>query len=391
MRRKTIAVRGPWRPEEEPATLDVEPPLHLSTVYKYPPYEKPLRPRRGEVKYGRENNPTVMLFEEQMAALESGGWSLAFNSGMSALSTLFLFYPGYRRIVLQRVVYGSSRTLAERLSANMGKKTLTEGPPWEELLSSIGEGDLVVLETLGNPTLRVPPLDAVVDKCTGRGCAVVVDNTMATPILHRPLEHGAALVLESASKYISGHNDVLAGILAGVEEEYYQPLWEGRRLLGTHLQPLDTYLVMRGLKTLHVRVRESSRSAMAVAEWLESQDEVERVYYPGLESHPDHENALVLFKEGLYGAVVSFELKGGRRRAEAFLEHLRLIVPTASFGGVETMISYPYMASHRSLSEEEKRLLGVTPGLLRLSIGLEDVRDIIYDIETALRETRGAR
>ena len=388
MDRRTHAARGPWRPEEEPRSMDVEPPIHISSVYRYPPYEKPLRPRKGEVKYGRENNPTVMLLEDQFARLEGGDWGLAFNSGMSSLSTLLLFPGTQRRVVLQRVVYGATRSLAERLAERTGSKLVLRGPPWEELLHEVAGGDLVLLETLGNPTLRIPPLDELVDRCEQRGCRLIVDNTMASPVLLRPLDHGAGLVVESASKYIAGHNDVLAGLVAGRGEEDYQALWEGRRLLGTHLQPMDAFLVMRGLKTLYVRVREASRSALVVAEWLEAQEDVERVYYPGLETHPDHDNALTLFREGLFGAVVSFELRGGRRRAEAFLESLRLVIPTASFGGVETMVSYPYMASHRSLGEEEKRLLGITPGLLRLSVGLEDVRDIIYDLETALKASR---
>ena len=388
MRKKTLVVRGDYGIGFEPLTMDVVMPIHISAVYKYPPIEKEFKPPIGELKYGRENNPTTILLEKEVARIESGDWALSFNSGMAAFSTLFLTLDFSGKVVVQKVVYGVTRTQAENIFGKLGKKVKVTGPPWDELIENISKTDLVVLETMGNPTLRIPPVREIIEHCNTIGCMVVVDNTFATPILYRPLEDGAFLVLESATKYFSGHNDVMAGFISGDDNEMFRLLWEARKQLGTHLQPLDAFLVIRGMKTLDIRFREVSSKALKIAEWLEGLDDIVRVYYPGLDSHPDHDNALELFKEKLFGGVLSFEIKGGRNRVMSFLRELELIIPSASFGGTETIISYPYITSHKSLTEEERKLAGISEGLLRLSVGLEDINDIVDDLEQALKKTR---
>jgi len=371
---------------EGPSADDIIPPINISVIYRFigitaPPIE--------EIKYGRENNPTVMRLEEALSAVESANWCLAFNTGMSAISTLLLhMLPRAKRIVASRLLYGSTRTLLEKMTRLNDKIELVyAGPPWDELVSSIRAGDIVFIETVGNPTLRIPPIDEIVELCSQKDCTVIVDNTFATPVLYRPLEAGADIVVESMTKYIAGHNDVLGGLLCSNIDSLKESIWDWRKLTGTIIQPLDAYLVARGLKTLHIRMQRSSETAMEIAKWLAERPEVVKVHYPGLPSHPDHSTATRMFNE-LYGGVVSFEIKGGAVAAKKFLKALKIIVPSPSLGGTESIATYPYESSHRNLSEEEKYRLEITPGLIRLSIGLEDVEDLITDIENALNASQ---
>ncbi|ALL00071.1 Cystathionine gamma-synthase [Pyrodictium delaneyi] len=365
---------------------DIIAPISISAIYRFievttPPVE--------EIKYSRENNPTVLRLEEALAAAESAKWCLAFNTGMSAISALMLnALPNTKRIVASRLLYGSTRTLLEKITSLRGDIELEyAGPPWDELLSAIKGSDLVFIETVGNPTLRIPPIDEIIKICGQEGCTVVVDNTFATPVIYRPVEAGADIVVESMTKYIGGHNDVLGGLLCSNHIKLKESIWEWRKLTGTIIQPLDAYLVARGLKTLHLRVKYSSEAAMEIAKWLADRPEVVKVHYPGLPDHPDHSIASKLF-DGLYGGVVSFEIKGGAVAAKKFLNALKTIVPAPSLGGTESIATYPYESSHRNLSEEEKRKLEITPGLIRLSVGLENVEDLIADIENALKTSQ---
>jgi len=380
----TRAVRSGWSPDRDPAREPVVPPIYVSAIYKHPPGTEHIFPRVGDLKYSRENNPTVMGLEEALAAVESARWALAFNSGMAAIAAiLHTEAVRARRITVMRLVYAPTRLLAERLSKLMGLELRLAGPPWEDLLEAASESDVVIVESMANPTLRVPPLRELYSICRERGCAVVVDNTFASPVIYRPLEDGAHAVVESMTKYMAGHNDVLGGLVALRDRRVYEESWHWRRLLGGIMQPLDAYLVMRGVKTLGVRVERASKTAMEIAEWLEDHPRVERVYYPGLESHPDYEEARRLFN-GLYGGVVSFEVRGGQEAALRVMERLRIISPSPSLGGVESLISYPAWASHGGLPEKERLELGITPGLLRLSVGLEDPQDLIEDLDNAL-------
>ena len=383
-RRATGGVWGGWRPDMDPRFEPVVPPLYLSAIFRHPPGIEHEMPPVGDLKYSRENNPTVLMAEEAFRSYEGGEWALGFNSGMSALATVLLYLiPRSSTITLMRLTYAPTRLLFERICKLTGRSLRIAGPPWEELVEVSMKSDVVVVESMANPTLRVPPLRELYSICRERGCMVVVDNTFATPALYRPLEEGADIVIESATKYIAGHNDVVAGVAAGKGRRAYEELWDLRRLLGTQMQPFEAYMAWRGLKTLHVRMEHVSKKAMAIAEWLEDHPAVERVYYPGLPSHPDHEEARRLFN-GMYGGVVSFEVRGGEEAALRVLERLKVISPSPSFGGTESVISYPAWSSHRALSPEERSRLGVTPGLLRLSVGMEDLDDLIEDLDAAL-------
>jgi len=380
----TRIVRGPWRPEDDPLYEPVIPPIYISAIFRHPPGIEHYMPRVGDLKYSRENNPTVIMLEGHLCGIEGGDYCLAFNSGMAAMASLVAsLLPSRPRVTVMRLVYGSTRVFFERLSKIARIEFRVAGPPWEDLLEAASESDVVIVESMANPTLRVPPLRELYSICRERGCAVVVDNTFASPVIYRPLEDGAHAVVESMTKYMAGHNDVLGGLVALRDRRVYEESWHWRRLLGGIMQPLDAYLVMRGVKTLGVRVERASKTAMEIAEWLEDHPRVERVYYPGLESHPDYEEARRLFN-GLYGGVVSFEVRGGQEAALRVMERLRIISPSPSLGGVESLISYPAWASHGGLPEKERLELGITPGLLRLSVGLEDPQDLIEDLDNAL-------
>ena len=371
---------------------DIVPPIHVSAPYRFTGAQvDPLQ----EVKYSRENNPTTMLLEEALAAAEGAEWCLAFNTGMAALSALLegllLLHKGSRpRVAASRLLYGTTRSLLSRMAGLGLVEARYAGPPWGELLDAATGADIVLVETIGNPTLRVPPLRELARICTERekGCTFIVDNTFASPYLYRPLEDlpGDVVVIESLTKYIGGHNDVLGGIVCGRGEDLRRSIWETRKTHGTILQPLEAYLAARGLRTLHLRVEYSSRSAQAIAEGLLAAEGVVAVHYPSLPGHPDRETAERLFP-GLYGGVLSFDV-GSATVAKKLMENLSLVVPSPSLGGVESIIAYPYESSHRGLSEEEKKSLGITGGLLRLSVGLEDPRDVLEDILAALRVSR---
>ena len=364
----------------------LNPPLHLSVAYTYDvdALEGGAVDELLEVKYSRENNPTTMTLEAELARLEAAGWALAFNTGMAALTVAFLHHHlrGGGLVAASRLLYGSTRSLAGELFRD---RLVLAGPPWDELLATVdrdGVG-MVVVETVGNPTLRVPPLDELAKLCRERGCLLLVDNTMATPVLCRPLELGAGLVAESLTKYVVGYNDAMGGVLAGAGEELRRRLWTLRRLTGTILQPYEAYQALRGLETLRLRVLKASATALEVARWLEESGLVERVYYPCLPSHPDHAIAGRLLRGGC-GGVVSFDL-GSRERALELLRRLRLIKPATSFGLNRPVASYPYASSHRHLPPGEKEELGITPGLVRLSVGVAEAGEIIAELERVLR------
>jgi cystathionine gamma-synthase len=373
------ALRGGLR-DEEP---DVVPPIHVSVPYRFIGMRvKPL----DEVKYSRENNPTTRLLEHAASIAEGTKWCLAFNTGMAAIAALIdtLNDGGVRNIVASKLLYGTTRSLLERYRSK-GVNVTYAGPPWSGLLAVIEQQKpaAVFVETIGNPTLRIAPLDELIKICGELGCVLIVDNTFASPCLYRPAaSHQHVIVVESITKYIGGHNDVMGGLVCGNDEALLEALWDTRKTYGSIMQPFDAFMAARGLKTLHVRMEYVSRSAQKIAEALEEAKAVIQVYYPGIESHPDHAYARRLLP-GLYGGVLSFDV-GAEEKAKRLMKRLRLVVPSPSLGGVESIIAYPYESSHRGLSDSEKAALGITRGLLRLSVGLEDPEDVVKDILTAL-------
>ena len=365
----------------------VVPPLYRSAIYRYPCrggaafHGRPL-------KYIREDNPSVYCAERLLALLEEGESGLGFNTGMSAFTVLVLGLVGRGdRVAALAHMYGTALQLLEELSRRLGF-SLDLFYSVDEFVEGVGGGGyrVVFLESMTNPLLYVPPIDEVAKACRdAEDCLLVVDNTFTTPYLLKPLRLGASLVVHSATKYLGGHNDVAGGFVVGPGRLVDGVLWEWRRMTGSIMQPDSAYLVARGVKTLPLRVERQSRTARVVAEFLLEHPRVAEVYYPGLPGHPSHSVASRLFLRRLYGGVLSFRIRGaGMSDVERFLSRLRVITPAPSLGGVESTIAYPVVSSHSTISEEERRRLGITPDLVRLSVGLEDPEDLLEDLDRAL-------
>ncbi len=371
------------------ASLDpyaaIIPPVYRTAIFEYPRSGAPLV-RGRPYKYSREDNPTLNALEAMITSLEGGEDTLVFSTGMAAISTLLfsLLRPG-DRVVVSREAYGSTLRLFDALR-EWGVEVVKAGPDSEDIAAEASKPGtrLVFVETITNPLLRVTNIPEVAKAARAAGAILVVDNTFATPVLIRPLEHGATLVVHSLTKYMAGHNDVLGGSVTGPSEIVSERLWEWRRMLGTTMDPEQAFLVARGLKTLEVRMERHCRNALTVAEYLLDHPKIVEVRYPGLPSDPSHRIAQKLFPPGMYGGVVSFRVKGGRRAVETLFSKLRIVRPSPSLGGPESVIAYPVASSHASLPEEEKRKLGITEDLVRLSVGLENVEDIIEDLSQAL-------
>ncbi len=340
--------------------------------------------RSNKYLYSRYENPTVAATEAKVAALDRAEMALVFSSGMAASATcLMSFVRSGDEVVCSAALYGGTLHLLEDLLANFGVRarfvSLDELQRLDQVLS--GDTRLVWFESPINPTLRCVDVRAVADACRARGVVSVIDNTFASPVNQRPLALGVDLVMQSATKYLNGHSDVTGGALSG-PRTLIERVSRTRRLLGTVLDPYPAYALGRGLKTLPIRMARHNANAMAVASWLSQDRRVTRVFYPGLDSHPDHQIAKTQM-DG-YGGMVCFDLGGSYARASATFDRLGIIGRAASLGGVESIVSLPVLTSHYGFSADALERAGVTPGMLRLSVGLEDPEDLIADLDQAL-------
>ncbi len=340
--------------------------------------------------YARHGTPTVAALETAIAALENAGAALAVGSGMAAVY-LALLDAGARAgatVVAAQDCYGATYALLDHFLADQGVRTRFVDVSDLDALAAALRAErpaVVFLETISNPLLKVANLPEVIAQAHAVDAAVVVDATFTTPWLCQPLAFGADYVVHSATKYLGGHGDVMGGIIAAGRAQR-QSLHETLKLIGSVLGPQEAWLILRGLKTLPLRVARQCENALAVARWLQGHPCVARVHYPGLPSHPQHALATRLFGGRGYGGVVSFELaRGGRAEAFRFLEALRLVLPATSLGDVYSLALYPAISSHRALSAEERARLGIGDNLLRLSLGIEDVADVQADLDQALR------
>jgi cystathionine beta-lyase/cystathionine gamma-synthase len=341
--------------------------------------------------YSRNAAPTQEAFEEALNALEGGAGAAAFGSGMAALhAALLCALEGQPpKLVAATELYGATQTLARHLSAQTGLEVrwvdIRDAEAVADALHAPPAGGALLFEVLSNPLCRVADARALLAHARAAGAVSVVDSTFTTPYLLQPLGLGADFVAHSATKYIGGHGDVLAGIVAARTEVGAAALRRTRQLLGSNLGPFDAYLALRGLRTLPLRVREQNRNALGLALWLERHPRVERVHYPGLPANPDHALAGALLRPGCYGAMLAFDVQGaGRAEVFAILERLRVIQRIASLGDVATLASYPAHASHRALTSEQRHALGIGEGCIRISAGIEDLGDLVADLEGAL-------
>ena len=338
----------------------------------------------GDVLYTRYgNNPTQEGLARRLAALEGAESAVVVGSGMAAISlALLAFLNTGDHVVAARGLYGGTIRLLGSDLPRLGIDTtfVPHGGRWAKAMQR-KTTRVVILEALSNPTLRLTDVRPIANAAEERGVAVIVDNTFATPVLLRPIEHGADVVVHSATKYLGGHSDVTAGVVAGqgpVVEEVIQKL----RSFGPAVDPHLAWLLERGVKTLALRVERQCRNALALAQALEGRKGVRAVIYPGLESHPDHALARELMPA--FGGVFSIVVEGGDARAEAVMRRLRLIRVAPSLGSVESLASMPIHTSHRYMSDADRAALGIEPGFIRFSVGIEDEEDLLADLVHAL-------
>ena len=364
----------------DPTTGAIMPPIYATSTY--------VQASPGEHKgyeYSRTQNPTRMAYERCVADLESGKHGFAFASGMAATGTILELVDSGSKIVAMDDLYGGTR----RLFSNVRERSaglhfefvdLSDGATAEAAITD--DTAMVWIESPTNPLLKLVDLEAVAALGKKSGALVVVDNTFATPYLQRPLELGADIVMHSATKFINGHSDMVGGIVAVEDNGLAEQLAYLQNSIGSVASPFDSFLALRGVKTLDVRMERHCRSSLEIAQWLESHDRVDRVLYPGLASHPQHE----LAKKQMpgFGGIVTFFVKGGIEDARRFLERCEVFSLAESLGGVESLVDHPAIMTHASVPAEERAKLGISDTLIRLSVGIEAVEDLIADLDQAL-------
>ena len=363
----------------DPSTGAIMPPIYATSTYvqKSPG-------RHLGYEYSRTHNPTRMAFERCVADLEGGTHGFAFASGMAAISTVLELLDAGSHVVAMDDLYGGTGRLFGQVrtrSAGLRFTYADLSDPAALEAALLPDTRMVWVETPSNPLLKLVDLEATARILAGRDLLLVVDNTFATPWSQRPLEYGAHIVLHSATKYLNGHSDMVGGVAVVGDEALAGRMAFLQNSVGSVLGPFDSFLALRGLKTLALRMERHTRNAAIIAAWLEGHPAVERVVYPGLESHPQH--GLALRQMG-GGGIVSFFVKGGLDAARQVLERCRIFALAESLGGVESLIDHPGIMTHASVPAERRQALGITDNLIRLSVGVEDPADLQADLEQAL-------
>lgn len=382
----TLSVWGGEDSEWENRATQV--PVVLSVAYGYPDVESWLDVALGRAPghiYSRNTNPTVHAFEEKVRLLEGAAAATSFATGMAAISnTLFTLLAPGDRIVSVKDTYGGTNKIFTEFLPHWGVQvTLCDTSDHERIEAAIAEGCRVLyLESPTNPTLKVLDLARLAAAGHRAGAVVVADNTFATPINQNPLELGCDLVLHSATKFLGGHADALGGVVCG-DPDLVGRVFHYREINGATLDPMAAYLLLRGMKTLHLRVRQQNESALRIARWLRERPEVAAVYYPGLEGHTHHDVAQRQMRG--YGGVLSFMLAGGFPAVKRMLPRLRWAHRAANLGSVETVAGPPATTSHVECTAQEREAMGIPEGLIRYSVGIEDPDDLIADLAQALK------
>ncbi len=362
-------------------------PIYETSTFVFESAQEVVEYNEGKSRkylYSRYDNPTVVSVERKLAALDRADASLLFSSGQGATTTILLAHlKAGDEVVCSAAIYGGTLHLLEDVLAKFG--VTPRFAPLEAFAEPdrlLGERTrLVWFESPINPTLRCIDIRKVADACRARGVLTVIDNTFASPINQQPLALGVDLAMQSATKYLNGHSDVTGGCVSG-PERLIAPIAKARRQLGTIMDPYPAYALGRGLKTLPLRVARHNATAQAVAEWLDQDPRVADVYHPGLASHPDH--AIAARQMTGFGGMVCFDLAASYERAASLYDRLRVIKRAASLGGVESLVSLPVLTSQWGHTDAQLRDAGVTRGMLRLSVGLEDAADLIADLDQAL-------
>jgi len=369
--------------------LAVVPPIYQTSTFKFRDADHGAAVFKGDEQgyiYTRMGNPTVEALEDAVASLEGGHKGLACASGMSAINTVFSAYlKAGDHVVCSETVYGPTTALLNSIYDKFGvETTFVDVASMDEIKAAVKPNTkMIYMETPGNPTLVVADLAACAELAKEIGAPLVVDNTFMSPVLQKPFEFGADVVIHSMTKFLNGHADVVAGMIVVKNEDDYKMMRSTLNLLGGFLAPLDAFLVHRGIKTLAARMEIHSRNAMKIAEYLEKHEKVAKTIYPGLKSHPQHELCKKQMK--YFGGMISFELKGGLEAGKTLMNNVKLCQLAVSLGGVESLIQHPASMTHAIMSREERLKAQITDGLVRLSVGIENVDEIIDDLEQALK------
>ena len=364
----------------DPATGAVITPIYATSTYAQQSPGK----HKG-LDYGRSHNPTRYAYERCVADLEGGKHGFAFSSGMAATSTVLELLDSGAHVVALDDLYGGTRRLFERVRRRSAGLDFTYSTlaSRKELLAAIKpKTKMIWVETPSNPLLKLVDLAMVAEVARAKGILAVADNTFASPWVQRPLEHGFDIVMHSATKYLNGHSDLIGGVAVTSSKEIGEKLTFLQNAIGSVPSAFDCFLVTRGLKTLALRMQRHCENALAIAQWLEGHAKIERVFYPGLKSHPQRTLAKRQMAAG--GGMVSAIVKGGEKAALRFLERCEIFTLAESLGGVESLIEHPAIMTHASVPAEVRGEIGISDALVRLSVGVEDVEDLIADLEQAL-------
>lgn len=374
----TLAIHAGQRPD--PSTGAIMTPIYATSTYVQ---ESPGRHKGYE--YSRTHNPTRRAYEGCVAALEGGKAGFAFASGLAAAATVLDLLDTGSHIIAMDDLYGGTYRLFERVrrrSAGLDFTFIDLNDSHALKAALKPNTKMIWAETPTNPMLKLVDLGKLAEFAQKRGLLLVVDNTFCSPIIQRPLEHGANLVLHSATKYLNGHSDMVGGVVVAGSDDLAERLGFLQNSVGAVAGPFDAFLAMRGLKTLHLRMKAHCEGALELAKWLQGHSAIERVIYPGLKNHPQY--AIARRQMDGFGGIISVEVKGGLKKARKVLERCRLFALAESLGGVESLIEYPAIMTHASVPSANRQRLGISDSLIRLSVGVEDIKDLKAELAMAL-------
>ena len=379
MKFDTKVVRAGISPD--PTTGSILPPIYETATYVLPEVGRDLG-----FDYTRSSNPTRQVLEENLAAIDSGNYAVSFASGMSAVDSCFKLLSVGDHIVCGDDVYGGVTRLLDNVTANQGIDVSYVDTTNADAVRNVitPKTRMLWIETPTNPMLKVSDLEEMVKIAKENDILLGVDATFATPVFLRPLEYGADIVMHSTTKYLAGHNQIIGGVIITNHQHVYERMKYIQKTIGAVSSPFDCWLNLSGLKTLHLRMKRHEESAMAIAEFLEGHSKIDRVLYPGLASHPQH--AIAKAQMSGFSGMIAFELTGGTEAGKRLMNNVELCGLAESLGSVETMITHPASMTHVDVPAEDRRKRGLTDGLVRLSVGVEDVEDIIADLESALEK-----
>jgi len=365
--------------EPDPTTGAVTIPIYQTSTYVQPELG-----RHKGYEYARTQNPTRSAVEQNLATLERGKHGHCFASGMSAIDAVFRMLQSGDHVVAGENMYGGSFRLFHRVLEKFGLQfTYVDTSKVDDVRKAMRkETKIVFLETPTNPMMTITDIAACAEVAHKGGAMAVVDNTFCSPYIQRPIELGCDIVVHSTTKFLNGHSDSIGGVVVSSSDEVAEKIGFLQNAVGAILSPFDSWLVLRGVKTLAVRMKQHEENGRAIAQYLAKHPKVKKVYYPGLPDHPQHE--LAKKQMNGFGSMISFEL-GSYENAKKFLDRVKLCSLAESLGGVETLISHPISMTHGSVPEETRKRLGITPGLVRISVGIEDIEDLIADVDQAFR------